>query len=338
MVSRRRRRRLWGSERCKNGLRPARRYVADHTDCDDQDAGVHPLAVEIRGDGIDQDCDGADLPLVRALVAEAGPDQSVTDADNDGEAAVILDGSASSAVAGQIVTYAWAEDGVRLARVAKAQVRLAVGTHDILLTVEDDQAQTASDTVRVAVQAGAPSPVAEAGPDQVITFDSGRISPLVTLDAAGSDGNIVSYEWSAGGQVIATSRTASLSLGAGTHDIVLTVTDNGGATARDSTRVVIGTPPAADRDGDGDPDDSDCAPDDSLIYHGAPEICDDGVDNNCDGSVDCANATCAAQSPCLRCGGGAGACGVGLLSAVPVTLLGLGWLRTRFGWFGRRRR
>jgi len=35
-------------------------YVADHSDCDDEDAGVHPGAEDAWYDGVDADCDGAD--------------------------------------------------------------------------------------------------------------------------------------------------------------------------------------------------------------------------------------------------------------------------------------
>ena len=40
-----------------------------------------------------------------------------------------------------------------------------------------------------------------------------------------------------------------------------------------------------DTDQDGDPDDSDCAPEDASIHHNATELCD-GLDNDCDGQID----------------------------------------------------
>ena len=39
-------------------------YTTCDDDCDDSDASISPGVAEIAGDGIAQDCDGADLPLI----------------------------------------------------------------------------------------------------------------------------------------------------------------------------------------------------------------------------------------------------------------------------------
>ncbi len=48
-----------------------------------------------------------------------------------------------------------------------------------------------------------------------------------------------------------------------------------------------------DADQDGVSDESDCAPEDPTIHPGADEICNDGVDNDCDEMVDADDPGCA---------------------------------------------
>jgi probable HAF family extracellular repeat protein len=86
--------------------------------------------------------------------ANAGPDQTVTDADNNGVETVTLDGSSSSDPDGTIVNYVWTEGGTQIATGVKPAVALAIGTHTLTLTVTDDQGATGSDTVVITVQAG----------------------------------------------------------------------------------------------------------------------------------------------------------------------------------------
>ncbi|MGH9177321.1 MAG: PKD domain-containing protein, partial [Acidimicrobiales bacterium] len=93
-------------------------------------------------------------------------------------------------------------------------------------------------------------PVANAGPDLAAADADGSGAEPVGLDGSAStdpDGTVVSYEWREGGSLIATGPTPTVDLAVGAHSIVLTVTDDDGATADDTVRVDVAAnlPPTA---------------------------------------------------------------------------------------------
>ncbi|MCC6790708.1 MAG: peptidoglycan DD-metalloendopeptidase family protein [Thermomicrobiales bacterium] len=90
----------------------------------------------------------------RAPVADAGPDQSLTDGDGNGSQAVALDGTASSDPDQGALSYSWKNGSTTIGSGASPSVTLSVGTHTITLTVTDPQGLSASDTVVVTVNPG----------------------------------------------------------------------------------------------------------------------------------------------------------------------------------------
>ena len=84
-------------------------------------------------------------------LADAGSDQTVPDNDRDGTELVTLDGSASSDRDGSIVSYEWREGNTPIATGATPAVWLSVGTHTLTLEVTDDDGDSATDSVVVAV-------------------------------------------------------------------------------------------------------------------------------------------------------------------------------------------
>jgi len=176
--------------------------------------------------------------------ADAGPDQNVTDTDDNGSEDVTLDGSASSDSDGTIVSYVWEENSSQIATGVSPGVTLDVSTHSIDLTVTDDDDATDTDTVVVTVAAASGNlpPTADAGPDQAWLDRNGNGMAQVILDGMGSsdpDGTIVSYVWEEDTTQLAAVHIARTTLTVGAHTITLTVTDDLGATDVDSVVYTV---------------------------------------------------------------------------------------------------
>jgi hypothetical protein len=128
-------------------------------------------------------------------VADAGPDQPVFIGDT-----VTLDGSGSTDVDGDGLTYRWSIVGAPADSTSVLSDPSAVmptlvidghGSYQIQLVVNDGTADSTPDTVVLAV--GNVAPVADAGPDQAVF-----VGDAVTLDGSAShdaDGDALTYLW-----------------------------------------------------------------------------------------------------------------------------------------------
>ena len=85
-------------------------------------------------------------------VAQAGVDQIITDADENGSELVVLDGSASADSDGTLTSFVWKNGTNQIATSETATVTLPVGTHTITLTVTDNGGETDSDSTIVTVE------------------------------------------------------------------------------------------------------------------------------------------------------------------------------------------
>jgi hypothetical protein len=106
----------------------------------------------------------------------------------------------------------------------------------VTLTVSDGHGSSSQATATVTINNQAP--VANAGSDQTVELGSSA-----TLNGGGSsdpDGDALTYEWrDAGGSVVGTTASVTLTLGLGTHEFTMTVRDAFGGSGTDAVSVVI---------------------------------------------------------------------------------------------------
>jgi len=121
------------------------------------DAGTNTDAPPLDADeffrpmGISTDAGAYEYNSMPPVAADAGDDQTVTDANDDGWELVQLDGSGSYSFYGPITQYAWTRDGSYLASGASPFVPLQTGQYTLTLTIHTDTGETDSDEVLITV-------------------------------------------------------------------------------------------------------------------------------------------------------------------------------------------
>ena len=153
---------------------------------------------------------------------------------------VSVDGSTSTDTDGTVSSYAWDfGDGTSGTGKTTSHTYSSGGTYSVVLTVTDDGGATDSVTHAVTVSK------TNAAPKAAFTSDTSGLK--VSVDGSTStdtDGTVSSYAWDFGDGTSGTGKTTSHTYSSGgTYSVVLTVTDDGGAT--DSvTHSVTATAPS----------------------------------------------------------------------------------------------
>jgi len=185
-----------------------------------------------------------------APVASAGSDQTITLPVNS----ITLSGSGSDAD-GTVVSYLWTKlsgpssGNITNTSLASTSVTgLVQGVYQFQLKVMDNNGATGTDIIQVAVAAANISPIANAGSNQTITLPINS----VTLSGSGSDtdGTVVSSLWtkisgpSSGTINNANSASAIVNnLSEGVYRFELKVTDDRGATGKDTVQITVNAAP-----------------------------------------------------------------------------------------------
>ncbi len=175
-------------------------------------------------------------------VANAGLNQSITLPTNS----ATLSGSGTD-VDGTVISYKWTKiSGPATGTITNAAnpvttiTGLSAGVYTFELKITDNNGATATDNVQVTVNPENIPPVANAGPDQSVLLPA---AATLTGNGTDADGTIISYKWrqiSGPADKLTSPNTAITVLDnliAGVYKLELTVTDNKGATGKDTVNI-----------------------------------------------------------------------------------------------------
>lgn len=214
-------------------------------------AGIYKYRILVNGtvaDTVQVTVNPEPIPNV-APVVNAGPDQIITLPTNS----ATLSGSATDND-GTIVSHGWLKisgpAGGTIASPSNYTTGISAlqeGIYEYELSATDDDGAIGRDTVRIIVNPAIPpvnnKPVANAGPDKIITLPTNSI--IVNGSGSDTDGVIISYLWikvnGIGGTIISPSSASTTISGLteGEYDYRLIVTDNFGDTASDMMHVTV---------------------------------------------------------------------------------------------------
>lgn len=190
----------------------------------------------------------------RSPLAKAGADQTIKLPKDS----VSFDGSSSSDPDGSITSYLWAKISgpvsfniINASASKTAVTNLAAGVYQFQLTVTDNGALSAKDTVQVAVDNPVVNqpPVARAGADQTINLPTNSII-LNGSASADPDNNITGYVWAklsgpstffiANANAV---QTQVINLVQGAYQFELKVTDAAGSYSTDTVQIIVNAIP-----------------------------------------------------------------------------------------------
>ena len=156
---------------------------------------------------------------------------------------VTFDGSDSSDPDGSIVYFDWDfGDGSIGTGVTSTHTYITAGTYNVTLTVTDNKGATDSATTTVTIGLGNQEPNANAKGPYI-----GLVNKVISFDGSGSadpDGSIATYVWDFGDGNTGTGQTTTHTyIAEGNFTVMLTVTDDAGEIATDTTTATIGPVP-----------------------------------------------------------------------------------------------